>query len=131
MGWEWGWGWGGRENKHILLQGSAPPQLLVVLETGDLYPSLCALLVVTPMHLHQLSTTIAKRKMDKGDKPPPWRYIKNDKESITEKCFAIYMEEVTHSALGYPKSRLNHPGERGVILCDGVGTHLGKMSTTL
>ncbi len=29
------------------------------------------------------------------------------------------------SEKGYPKPRSTHPGEQGVIICDGVGTHLG------
>ena len=63
--------------------------------------------------------------LDKDGKPLPWRYISNPKGSITEEFCALYIEDVLHPALGYPKPRSTHPGEQGVIICDGVGTHLG------
>jgi hypothetical protein len=63
--------------------------------------------------------------LDKDGNPLPWRYISNAKGSTTEEFCAIYIETVLHPALGYPKPRSTHPGEQGVIICDGVGTHLG------
>ncbi len=35
-----------------------------------------------------------------------------------------YLETIMAPALGYPKHRDTHPGEQGVIFCDGVGVHL-------
>jgi hypothetical protein len=63
--------------------------------------------------------------LDKELKPLSWRYISNAKGSITEEYCADYIKHVIHPALGYPKPRDTHPGEQGVIICDGVGTHLG------
>jgi hypothetical protein len=37
----------------------------------------------------------------------------------------MYIESVLHTDLGYPKPRSTNPGEQGVIICDGIGTHLG------
>ncbi len=37
----------------------------------------------------------------------------------------MYIEEVLHPALSYPKPRSTHPGEQAVIICDGIMTHLG------
>jgi hypothetical protein len=59
-----------------------------------------------------------------GD-PLVWRYISNVKGSMTEKFYYIYIEDVLYPALGYPKHRDTHPVHQGVIVCDGVGTHLG------
>ena len=63
--------------------------------------------------------------LDKDGQPLPWRYISNAKGSITEEFCSIYISDVLYSALGYPKPRATPPGEQGVIICDGVGTHLG------
>ncbi len=62
---------------------------------------------------------------DKDGNPLAWRYISNTKVSITKDLCASYIEDVLRPALGYPKPRSSHPGEQGVIICDGVGTHLG------
>ena len=35
-----------------------------------------------------------------------------------------YIENVLKPALGYPLSRDTHPREQGVVVCDGVGSHL-------
>jgi hypothetical protein len=63
--------------------------------------------------------------LDKDDKPLAWRYISNTKGSITEEFCGIYIADILYPALGYPKPRFDHPGEQGVIISDGVGTHLG------
>ena len=62
--------------------------------------------------------------LDKDGQPFPWRYISNTKGSITEEFYNLYISDVLYPALGYPKPRTTQPGEQGVIICDGVGTHL-------
>ena len=44
---------------------------------------------------------------------------------MTEELCADYIETVLYPTLGYPLHRDSHPGHQGVIVCDGVGTHLG------
>jgi hypothetical protein len=36
----------------------------------------------------------------------------------------IYIEEILCPSLGNPKPRDTHPYEQGVVICDGVRTHL-------
>ncbi len=43
---------------------------------------------------------------------------------MTEEYCADYIENVLRPALGYPLPRDTHPGEQGVIVCYGVGSHL-------
>ena len=62
---------------------------------------------------------------DKNGEPLEWRYINNLKGSMTEEFCGIYIEDILYPALGYPKNKDTHPGQQGVIICDGVGTHLG------
>ena len=53
-----------------------------------------------------------------------WRYTSNVKGSVDSEFCADYIENVLHPALGYPPPRDTHPGQQGVIVCDGVGTHI-------
>lgn len=62
---------------------------------------------------------------DRDGKPLLWRFTSNKKGSMNEDFCVDYMTEVLHPALGYPKPRETHPGQQGVIICDGVGTHIG------
>ena len=62
--------------------------------------------------------------VDKNGEPIAWRYTSNVKGSVNEKLCQNYIETVLHPALGYPKPRDTHPGQQGVIVCDGVGTRL-------
>jgi hypothetical protein len=68
---------------------------------------------------------VSDEVFDKNGDPLEWRYISNVKGSMTEEFCCIYIEDVLYPALGYPKHRDTHPGHQGVIVCDGVGTHLG------
>ena len=61
---------------------------------------------------------------DKDGKPLAWRYTCNPKGSVNEEFCADYVEQVLHPALGYPPHRDTRPKQQGVIVCDGVGTHL-------
>lgn len=63
--------------------------------------------------------------LDKDGKPLQWRYASNPKGSVNEAFCVDYLENVIHPALGYPKPRDKHPGQQGVVVCDGVGTHCG------
>ncbi len=45
--------------------------------------------------------------------------------NITEEYCGIYLETIVYLALGFPKPRRSHPGQQEVVICDGVGTHLG------
>ena len=69
---------------------------------------------------HIVSDTI----FDNEGEALPWRYISNAKGSVTDEFCALYVKEILHPALGYPKPRALYPGEQGVIVCDGVGSHL-------
>jgi hypothetical protein len=62
--------------------------------------------------------------LDKDGKPLQWRYTSKLKGSVNEEFCADYIENVFKPALGYPLPRVTHPGEQGVIVCDGVGSHL-------
>ncbi len=62
--------------------------------------------------------------MDKDGEPLAWRYTCNLKGSVNEELCADYIEQILQPALGYPLPRDAHPGEQGVIVCDGVGSHL-------
>ena len=61
---------------------------------------------------------------DKEGNPLSWQYISNTKGSLTEEFCCDYMHKVVAPALGYPKHRDLDPGMQGVIVCDGVGTHM-------
>ncbi len=63
--------------------------------------------------------------LDKNGEPISWRYASNVKRSMTDEFCAGYIETMIYPALGYPSHRDSHPGQQGVIVCDGVGTHLG------
>ena len=63
--------------------------------------------------------------LDREGNPLMWRFTSNRKGSMTEEFCADYVEQVLYPALGYPKHRDTHPRQQGVIICDGVGTHLG------
>ncbi len=56
-----------------------------------------------------------------------WRYASNAKGSVTGELCVDYLETVLYPALGYPRHRKDHPEQRGLIVCDGVGTHLGAL----
>ena len=62
---------------------------------------------------------------DVDGKPLAWRYISNPKGSITEEYCGLYLKDVIYPAMGRPKPKATHPGQQGVVICDGVGTHLG------
>jgi len=62
--------------------------------------------------------------MHKDGEPLTWRYTFNLMERLNEEFCADYTENVLRSALGYPLPRDTHPGEQGVIVCDGVGSQL-------
>ena len=57
-----------------------------------------------------------------------WRYSSNHKGSMTEDLCCDYMEKVLYPAVGCPPHRDDKPGEQGVIICDGVGTHTGMQA---
>jgi hypothetical protein len=61
---------------------------------------------------------------DKEGKGLPWRYSSNAKGSVNEDLCKLYIEEMVCPTLGYPKPRDTDPGNQGVIICDGVETHL-------
>ena len=62
--------------------------------------------------------------MDKDGEPLAWRYTSNTKGSVNEEFCADYVETILQPALGYPLPRDTHPGEQGVIVSYGVGSHL-------
>jgi len=62
---------------------------------------------------------------DSNGAPLAWRYISNVKGSITEEYCSLYLKDIIYPALGCPKPRATHPGQQGVVICDGVGTHIG------
>ena len=62
--------------------------------------------------------------LDKDGKPLSWRYTCNLKGSVNEEFCADYIEHILQPSLSYPLPRDTHPGEQGVIVCDGVGIHL-------
>ncbi len=62
--------------------------------------------------------------MDNNGDPIAWRYTSSAKGSVNEDFCADYIETALHPALGYPKPRDTHLGKQGVIVCDGVETHL-------
>jgi hypothetical protein len=43
---------------------------------------------------------------------------------VNEEFCRIYIEKILYPSLGIPKPRDSHPWKQGVIICDGVGTHL-------
>jgi hypothetical protein len=57
--------------------------------------------------------------------PLAWRYISKVKGNITKEYYGIYLETIIHPSLGRPKPRTTHHGQQGVVIWDGVGTHLG------
>lgn len=59
-----------------------------------------------------------------------WRYNSNSKGSMTEEMCVDYFEQTLYPALGCPPPRDDKPGEQGVIVCDGVGTHTGMQVLT-
>ena len=61
---------------------------------------------------------------DKDGNPLSWRYTCNQKGSVNEEYCADYVEHIIQPSLGYPPPRDTHPGKQGVIICDGVGSHL-------
>jgi hypothetical protein len=62
--------------------------------------------------------------MGKDGQPLQWRYKSNLKGSFNEEFCKDYIEKVLKPALGYHLPRDTHPGEEGVIVVDGVGSHL-------
>jgi hypothetical protein len=44
--------------------------------------------------------------------------------SRSAKAYVGPVENILRLALGYPLPRDTHPGEQGVQVCDGVGSHL-------
>lgn len=62
---------------------------------------------------------------DKDGRPLCWQYQCNEKGSMTEDFAVTYVRNVLHPALGYPPPRDTNPGEQGVVICDGVGVHIG------
>ena len=62
--------------------------------------------------------------VDKDGNELAWRYTSNLKGSVDSDFCADYIENVLHPAMGYPPPKDTHPGQQGVIVCDGVGTHL-------
>ena len=62
---------------------------------------------------------------DKDDNLIPWRYASNEKGSLTEQLAKDYITMILHPCLGSPPSRNDAPGKQGVVICDGVGTHIG------
>ena len=61
---------------------------------------------------------------DKDGNELAWRYASNLKGSVDSEFCADYIDSVLYPALGYPPPRDTHPGQQGVIVCDGVGTHI-------
>jgi hypothetical protein len=46
------------------------------------------------------------------------------KGSVNEEFCADYIDYILQPALGYPTPLDTRPGQQGVIVCDGAGTHL-------
>ncbi len=84
----------------------------IVYATGETYDTSWAPEITTPDIL------------DKDVEPLQWRYTSNLKRSVNDYFCASYIENVLRQTLGYPRPSENHPGEQGVIVCDGVGSHL-------
>lgn len=61
---------------------------------------------------------------DKEGNTLKWRYTSNVKGSVDSEFCKDYLTEILHPALGYPPSRDERPRCQGVIICDGVGSHL-------
>ena len=62
---------------------------------------------------------------DNNGNPLAWRYFSDVKGPITKEYCGFYLRGVIYLALGYPKPRVAHPRQGRVLICDGVGTHLG------
>jgi hypothetical protein len=54
-----------------------------------------------------------------------WRYASNEKASFNEEGVADYVRTMLHKAVGSPPSRNDARGQHVVVICDGVGTHIG------
>lgn len=54
-----------------------------------------------------------------------WRFNHNDKGSLNEDGVVDYVESVLKKAAHMVKPRSETPGQQAVVICDGVGTHLG------
>ena len=91
--------------------GRALP-VYIVFGSGETYDPEWALDIKTPDIL------------DKDGEPLAWRYTCNTKGSVNEEFCADYVEHILRPALGYPLPRDTHPGQQGVVVCDGVGSHL-------
>ena len=63
--------------------------------------------------------------VDKEGNPLMWRYASNLKGSLKEELYVDYLQTIVHPALGYPPTRDVSPGQQGVLVVDGVGTHVG------
>lgn len=63
--------------------------------------------------------------VDKDGEPLKWRFASNAKGSLKEELYIDYLKTVVYPALGYPPPRHERPGEQGVLVVDGVGTHVG------
>jgi hypothetical protein len=57
--------------------------------------------------------------------PISWRYASNEKGSLNEEGALDYLKTVLHPALGSPPPRSDARGKQDVVICDGVGTHIG------
>ena len=62
---------------------------------------------------------------DVDGQPLAGRYISNAKGIVTEEYCAIYFADIIHPSMGRPKSRDTHLRQQRVVICNGVGTHLG------
>jgi hypothetical protein len=54
-----------------------------------------------------------------------WRYASNEKGSLNEEGVADHGRTLLHQAVGPPPSRNDAPCQQGVVICDGMGTHIG------
>jgi hypothetical protein len=54
-----------------------------------------------------------------------WRYASNEEGSLNEEGDVDYVMKVLHQVVGSPPSRNDARGHQGVVICDGVGTHIG------
>jgi hypothetical protein len=62
--------------------------------------------------------------LDKDGEPLAFCYTCNNRASVNEGLCEDYVDKILRPALGYPLPRDTHPGDQGVFICDGVGSHL-------
>jgi hypothetical protein len=62
---------------------------------------------------------------DMDGHPISWRCANNEKGSLNEEGALDYLKTVLHHALGSPPPRSDASGKQAIVMCNGVGTHIG------